>query len=129
MRGGASPQEHRSSAAQEPLATAIDAAIAALAALRDQLAASRTPQEDVWIGQRQSPLPPRVHTRLCRELRARGDDRAAVRGRTHFLRASMIDEHLRGAGASLSRRSTKEPRCAQPTSAGERLLAELKSVP
>jgi hypothetical protein len=79
------------------LVAAIDGVMRALAVLREQtIAASSVPPTDDWIGQRESPIPPRCHTRLCRKLMAEGDDRSAVTGRNHLLRRSALDEYLRG---------------------------------
>lgn len=87
------------------LTAAIDAAVTALYALRDQVvAAAAAPPTDDWVPQRKSLLPPRVHTRLCRRLLASGDPRAAVRGRTHYLKQSAIDECMRGMPGGLPAR-------------------------
>ena len=109
-------------AAPTPLAVTLDALIGTLQTLRHQLAEMVAPPADEWIGQRQGPLRPRVHARLCRELLARGDERAALRGRVHYLRQSAIDEHLRGAPRAKKRRLVES---AMNQSAGDRLLAEL----
>src|SRR5690606_17177985 len=114
------PGQRRGPPDPDPLIAALDHAMSALAALRDQIAsASSAPKTDDWIGQKESPIPPRCHARLCRELMARGDDRAALRGRTHYLRQSAIDEHLRGAPRPRTRVAPEQ------LSAGDRLLAEL----
>jgi hypothetical protein len=51
---------------------------------------------DPWIDQSGFPFS-RVGPRLCRDAIVRGDDRAAVRGRVHYMRQSLIDEILRGS--------------------------------
>lgn len=109
-------------AAPTPLAVTLDALIGTLQTLRHQLAEMVAPPADEWIGQRQGPLRPRVHARLCRELMARRDPRAAKRGRIHYLRRSAIDEHLRGSPEA-TRASEAKPQ--RQLAAGDRLLAEL----
>lgn len=115
---------HQTNGPPPPLIEALDTLARAIDVLREQLTASTAAPSDDWIPQGQGPLKPRVHTRLCRDLLERGDERAAKRGRVHFLRASAITEHLRG-----SPRETPE-RVAPgiPISAGARLLAELGGV-
>jgi hypothetical protein len=109
-----------------PLVSAIEQTMCALAVLREQmLAASSAPPVDDWIGQRKSPIPPRCHTRLCRELMARGDARAAIDGRDHLLQRSALDEYLRGK----PRAEPPKLRLVEPEpSAGEKLERELAEL-
>jgi hypothetical protein len=73
-----------------------------LASLREQvIAASNQSTVDEWVSQRDPHvLPPRVRTRICRALIARGDARATVVGRIHCVRRSALDEHMRGASVA-----------------------------
>ncbi len=84
----------------DPVPALLESLIASLDALRavllEQLTARASAEAEGWIGQRDSPIPPRVFTRLCRDLCARSDPRAAVRGRVHYLRQAAIDEWLQG---------------------------------
>jgi hypothetical protein len=114
---------HQTQGPPPPLLEALDTLARAIDVLRQQLIASTTaPATDAWISQRETPLPPRVFCRLCRELRNRSDERAAIRGRVHYLRQSAIDEHLRGAPERRRRRPDVAP---VELCAGDRLLAEL----
>lgn len=77
---------------------AIDGFTEVLNNLRERLSAERVRQaQGDWIGQKESPIPARVFTRHCRELIARGDKRAAVRGRVHYIQRAALDEFLRGS--------------------------------
>jgi len=80
---------------------AIDVAVAALNTLRDALVeASAAPPVDDWISHREPhALSKHARCKLCRELKAKGDSRAAIVGRDHLLRRSAIDEYLHGKPA------------------------------
>jgi hypothetical protein len=114
---------HQTQGPPPSLLEALDTLANAIDVLRQQLIASTTaPATDDWVSQRETPLPPRVHCRLARDLMARGDDRATCRSRVHYVRASAITEYLAGAPEPRRRRPRVAP--VQP-SAGDRLLAEL----
>lgn len=78
----------------DPLTRLFAAPPAALVAALTRLIAPRP--VDPWIEQSDFPFR-RVGPRLCRDAIVRGDDRAAVRGRVHYMRQSLIDEILRGS--------------------------------
>jgi hypothetical protein len=85
----------------DPVPALLESLIGSIDAMRavllEQLTARAAAAREEWIGQRESPIPARTFTRLCRELCERGDPRAAVRGRVHYLRQAAIDEWLQGS--------------------------------
>jgi hypothetical protein len=82
----------------DPEAIALEIARAIVVPLTRLIAAIAPPADhDPWISHREPhALPKHARCKLCRELKAKGDDRAAIVGRDHLLRRSAIDEYLHG---------------------------------